>query len=442
MARRRAFRDFDGEALRLDSSLGELVFQHLKKAGIGQIGGGYVDAEIKIGIGAQHRGKVMQRPAHHPCGDGVDKAVLLGYLDKRIGANRKAVLVGPARQRLGADDLTGRQAHDWLIRQLQLVIPDGSAKLLLNAAIAPVENRDHKAEESPDQRAQSHEHPKLNAIGPHHLRDRNIGSDTIGIAVRTLRGVKPLSQPHKSISGKGRGAGRRRIAKQPVKLPVAGISLGFNIMLRPKRRMRLNRGNHNNKEVALPQRDHGHVFALIRGQILVEPDSVRQSQVLVGMAQRLRGTSQRGRAIDLSAAHPARILEVLCIEDQSAKIGKFGRGTGLLGGGFHGPQHGARFGYAQVFLRQCAACLLQKSALGEFQGGKSAQRPTGQSSAQCRDHRSRKRYQNTMFERWLSQEAALRPVPAIDAFPARTTAMVLLSGEMGRSLVECLKREH
>ena len=48
--------------------------------------------------------------------------------------------------------------------------------------------------------------------------------------------------------------------------------------------------------------------------------------------------------------------------------------------------------------------LLQKGALGEFQGDKSTQRPSGQSSAQCRDHRGRKRNQNTMFERWRVKE--------------------------------------
>ena len=108
-------------------------------------------------MGAQCLRKVAQDVAHHQPGDLSHKAALLGDLDEDIRADREAFLVGPARQRLGPHNFSAGQVHNRLIRHSQLVFANRPAQLVLQAAVAPVEEGNEEAEKTAAQPAKNNE---------------------------------------------------------------------------------------------------------------------------------------------------------------------------------------------------------------------------------------------------------------------------------------------
>ena len=96
----------------------------LDQVGRGDLAPRHVDRHRDVtapGSSCRHCAACRQASSEDPAPDRHDQAGVLGDRDERVGRHDTQLGVVPAQQRLEADDAVGRQRHDRLVVQLELV---------------------------------------------------------------------------------------------------------------------------------------------------------------------------------------------------------------------------------------------------------------------------------------------------------------------------------
>ena len=151
-----AFGGFDSDVMRVGRSGAEQPIKLFQDVAGAQIACGHVDGDLKIGIDFENSRQISSNDLEDLAGNEMDDAVIFSQRDEVVGLN-VALSALPANEGFGSDYAARIQFYDWLILDVEIILPDSASDHCVKRGAQEGEVVDRPGEEEAAEHADGRE---------------------------------------------------------------------------------------------------------------------------------------------------------------------------------------------------------------------------------------------------------------------------------------------